>query len=439
MSDLSRRLAHAIPPYPAPPNHIENDPTPKDQAIYVPSVSPGYAMDVHAQKWTRELPSNVGAGDLNFLDQSNPLFRISHVMSSAGQALNQPRNCIITQRDRSTTMLICDSGGYQIASGTLKIGGDQDRLKILQWLEKHADLAMTLDIPPGPVAAKKPGYPYATSKDCLDATLEHLKFFQQNRVEGKIRMLNVLQGNTLTESDAWYNTVKAFPFEGWAFAGLLRHNMYAFCRRIIIMAQEGQLQGRNWIHVLGTCELDTAVLLTALQRAINRHINPDLRISFDTSTPFRNLAFNSVYTLPKFDKKTMTMPTVSAPDGWAFVNSSLRWPWPSPLGDKMTLGDFCVASPGAAKRYRDTQSNHYMAHHNLAALCFGIALANRVFDGENVDHNHTIATATGAGVEAINQVIKAQTMDELDRYKKTFEALRHGSITFDSGDDERMF
>ena len=49
--------------YPAVHNHIIDDPTPKDQAIYVPSVTPGYAMDVFAQKWARPLPNGINASD----------------------------------------------------------------------------------------------------------------------------------------------------------------------------------------------------------------------------------------------------------------------------------------------------------------------------------------------------------------------------------------
>lgn len=107
--------------YIAPQNHLINDPTPRDQAVYIPSVTPSFAQAVHSQNWKRPLPAGVHPSDLNFLDHSNNLFRISHVMSSAGQALNQRQPCIITRRDRSRTMLICDSGGYQIATGKLTI------------------------------------------------------------------------------------------------------------------------------------------------------------------------------------------------------------------------------------------------------------------------------------------------------------------------------
>ena len=429
--------------YPAVTNHIIDDPTPKDQAIYVPSVTPGFAMYVFAQKWERPLPSGINAGDLNFLDPGNRLFRISHVMTSAGQALHQPRPCIITQRNRASTIVIGDSGGYQIATNKLRISGNADRLKILRWLEKHTDLAMTLDVPTGPL--RKPGYAFKTFRDCLNATLVHLAFFQKYRVPGRIRLLNVLQGNTTAESDTWYDAVKMYGFEGWAFAGPLRHNIFNFCRRIIIMANEHQIQSKCWIHVLGTCELDTAVLLTALQRAINRYINPNLRISFDTSSPFRNLRWGNVYTIPQFDRKRMTMPTRSVPNGHQFVGLDIRWPWPSPLGDRMTLGDFCVKKPPTAKSNHDTQSNHFFAHHNLAALCWGIALANRVFDSESVNHKHTIAHPVGAAVEAIDKVFASGSMTTLGKYKFTFEQLRHGiaqvrhGIATDSGDEERDF
>ena len=106
------------------------------------------------------------------------------------------------------------------------------------------------------------------------------------------------------------------------------------------------------------------------------------------------------------------------------------------LGDHMTLGDFCRPMRPTASSTLDKQSNHYLAHHNLAALCWGIALANRVFDADNINHHHTIALSVGAAVEAIENVIKSQQMADIARYKFTFEQLRHGRA-LDSGDDDR--
>ena len=430
---MQQPAAAATPePYPLAPNDLIDDPTPKDQAIYVPSVTPGFAIDVQAQNWKRALPNGVGPGDLNFLDPNNKLFRISHVMSSAGQALNQKKPCIVTARDRKHTLMIGDSGGYQIASGNLKINGDRDRRRILHWLEYHADVAMTLDVPTGPV--RKPDYLYKSTKDCLSATLDHLTFFEKNRTPGKTRFLNVLQGNNMPESDAWYDAVKGFEFEGWAFAGVLRHNFYSLCRRIIRMADENKIQNKSWIHVLGTTELETAVMLTALQRAINRHINPNLRISYDTSGPFRLLAWLNMYTVPRFDPKRMQMDDARILDDIRYVGSKIRWPWPSALGDHLVMGDVCVKDRPYASPHRDGQSNNYIVHHNLSALCNGVALANRVFDAESVTHKHSIAQAAGAGVEAIENVIREGRETTLGRYQTVFTNLRHGKQP--TADDE---
>jgi hypothetical protein len=429
-------MTPAMPYYPVVANALIDDPTPKDQAIYIPSVSPTYAMAAHAKAWKRPLPKGVGEGDLNFLDPQNPLMRMSHVMSSAGQALNQPRDCIITTRDRRSTLVVGDSGGYQIATGKLRITGDADRLKILRWLEANADVAMTLDVPTAPVGSS--GYPYATSKACLAATLENLRFFRAHRKSDKVRFLNVMQGNNQREADGWYDAVKGFEFEGWALAGVLRHNFYHVLRRILIMAGDNQLQNKSWIHILGTNQLDTAICLTALQRAINRHINPNLRISYDTSSPFRNLAWNNTYSVPRFDRSSMVMPTERIPDGVEFVNAQIRWPWPSPLGDRMVMGDVCVKNDPYAASQRDVQSSLYIAHHNLSALCSAITLANRVFDSESIGHKHTIGLSVGAAVEAIENIMASGSMTALAKYRSTLERVRHDKVGATDDEDREL-
>ena len=425
------------PHYPLVENDLIDDPTPKDQAIYIPSVTSSVAMAIHAKNWKRALPEGVSDDDLNFLDPKNKLMRLSHVMSSAGQALDQPRDCIITTRDRRSTLVLGDSGGYQIATGKLRINGDADRMKILRWLEANANVAMTLDVPTAPVGKKK-DYPYSSSRACLTATLEHLDFFRANRKSAEMRFLNVLHGNNMRDADAWYEAVKGYEFEGWAFAGPLRHNFYHLLRRILIMIDDGQLENKTWIHILGTSKLDTAVCLTALQRALHP-INPNLRLSYDTSSPFRNLAYNDTYSTPHFDRTGMFMPTERIPDGIEFVRSKIRWPWPSPLGDRMVMGDICAKNDPYAASQRDAQSSIYVAHHNLAALCSAITLANRVFDSENINHKHTIALGVGAAVEAIEKVMKSGSMGQLAKFRSTLEKIRHDKIGVTDDEDRDVF
>jgi hypothetical protein len=263
-----------------------------------------------------------------------------------------------------------------------------------------------------------------------------LRFYQKHR-KADIIFLNVLQGNSPEECDEWYAAVKdEFECEGFAFAGPLRHNMYELCRRLLMMIDEGRLGKMTWIHVLGTGQLEAAVLLTAVQNAINKYVNRDLRVSYDTSSPFRNLAWNKAFTIPAFDAKGMTMPTREAPDGPEFVGSEVPWPWRSALGDRMIMGDFCVPMPGRARRYRDTQSNHYLAHHNAHALCEAIALANRIFRVERLNGNHTIAPGVGKAAAAIDRIFGTQSSAELMKSRTLFNSLRYVKA-YDNSEENR--
>ena len=421
---------------------LPGDPTPRDWAIYTVSVSPSYAIDAYAKNWSRPLPQNINPGDFDFLDPANPLFRRSHVLYSAGQALKQNKGCIVTERDRNFTRVIGDSGGFQIANNSKSLDPVRDRPRILNWLETHCDLAMTLDVPPGPTRFENHTYPYKDFQACLDATLDHLDYFAANRTPGKVHFLSVLQGNNPRQADRWYEAVKHYPIEGFAIAGVLRRNMYEVCRRVIIMANDGLLQNKSWVHFLGTATLDMAVMLTALQRAINKHINPHLRISYDTASPFLMLRSNKIYTFPHITEKEMTLDQLYAPADPVFFNSPKKWPWPSVLGEHLTLDDMCVKCPPTNGRYHDAQSDRYHAHHNLTVLCDAIALANHVFDIEMENPADTVQTSVKQAVAAIHRVIEACDLKVLQQHKQhlmtgpKIDKDTH-PLAIDTGDDER--
>ncbi|MDO9502774.1 hypothetical protein [Falsiroseomonas sp.] len=417
--------------------YVPDDPTPRDEAIYTVSVTASHSRSVyngiHRNAWKRPMPEGVGERDLNFLDPTNTLFRNSTVLFSAGQALGREDGCIVTERDRIRTRLICDSGGYQIAHKQLHINGDGDRRRILRWQERLADYAITLDAPPGPIAQKKPGYMYKTTADCLRATCEHLDFMRDNRGSSDVQFLNVLQGNTPEEADIWYDTVKDYPTEGWAIAGVLRHNMFELTRRMIVMLGEKKLGDRpRWVHVLGTAELDAAVMLTGAQRMLN-DMGVPVRISFDTSGPFLNIAKHQAYTLPHLTDTKMTMDSARYPDGHAFIGSDKLWPWPSPIGNRMKMRDLCVKPyVNGGRSFYDGLSYALLANHNLSAFCFGIAQANRVFTTESTNHIHSVGSREGAALQAMRKALQSQSMDELNRQKATFDKLRH-RYNYDEG------
>lgn len=355
----------------------------REQAIYVASVTPAPAMFAQANDPGRDMPDGLEMSDLNFLNPDSKLFNVTHVMSSAGQVLlGQNKPCVVSERNRTKTVMIADSGGFQIISGVLKWEDDQTREHVLRWQEDHADWAMTLDIPTR--SANHPKSEFKTFNACLETTLENLDYIQRNRNHDKpVKFLNVLQGETSQQANKWFEAVKHYPFEGWAFAGLHRFSFANLCRRIIQMADENLFDGRGWIHVLGTNRPSMAIALTALQRAINKHIPAarDLRISYDTSSPFRMaMEWRNAYSQAVFDINRAVLQSARMPDSKDFVGSSKRFPWRSPIGDRITMGDLCVKTENFATTRWDDLSFLMLVNHNYSSLLLALEQAHRIWD-----------------------------------------------------------
>lgn len=426
---MSPHSQHACLPLANMASDIPNDPTPPDQAIYVPSISPSYSTDVakacRAGTWHRNLSFGVTPQELSFLGTDTPKpFTLSHVLYSAGQALNVKSPCMVQDRKRGYSKVIGDSGGFQIAMQRKHIDPKRDRLRILEWLEHTADIAMTLDIPTGPII-KSVGYAYKTEEDCLDETMDHLRFFAKHRKSNGLDLLNVIQGNTPESALRWYERVKIYDFEGFAIAGPQNNNMHYICSLLLKMLEDKQLDKKRWIHVLGTARLDTAVMLTAIQRALNE-LQLNIRISYDTSSPSLVMARNEAYTFPNFRRDNMTYRSVKAPSGFRYHDCELRWPWPSTIGDRLRMKDLCVDA-GTGHRnttQRDGLGNHLLTLHNLQVLCSSVATANRILDGEYHMEEPSIGRSEAKAIKAIREIFKSGSHDVLDRHASTFEDLR---------------
>jgi hypothetical protein len=129
---------------------------------------------------------------------------------------------------------------------------------------------------------------------CLTQTKINNDRFVAERSPGATRFLNVLQGRNEAESRFWFDAVKHYPFEGWAFAGAHQDHFSLLVRRLLDMRDAGILKKCGWLHVLGVSTLPIGSLLTAVQRAVREFINPDFQISFDSASPFKSAANHSI-------------------------------------------------------------------------------------------------------------------------------------------------
>lgn len=354
----------------------------RDYAVYLPAISSFYVKQI--ERALRESDTRVPAGfengheALDFLKPTS-YFHYPYGLYSAGHADLDPAKSnknepMIQERDRNVSMILGDSGGFQIATGVLKLDwtnakdpNDPARTqiceKILRWLEHTADWSMTLDIPAFaavPPLSKKTGL--TDFQDTLDISLLNLHYFVSNRVPGATKFLNVLSGTDEATSKKWYDAVKCFSdkafineaygdsnrtLEGYAFAGINMKDMNCVLNRMLDLREDGLLEGKDWIHFLGTGKLQWACFLTAIQRQLRKYDNPNITLSFDAASPFVNTAYGQTYAHNFFEPGKFGYFMDRAFDQQALKDSDLPAPFGhSPIMSRLTMGDLCPMSAG---------------------------------------------------------------------------------------------
>ena len=370
----------------------------RDYACFLPAISSFFSTYVSKQQHTEFVPKeripagfDRGIEGMNFLNSEEGYFVYQNGLFSAGHAKldlkkSKVQESMIQNRDRNNTMILGDSGGYQIGKGILKFDwknfegaeATKTRQKILEWLEETADWSMMLDVPTWAcdrVHSPKTGL--KTFEDCLEKTRFNNKYFLDNRL-GKTKWLNVLQGLDWESAEKWYNGVKEFsdpngPYagreaEGWAFGGANMCRIDITLKRLMTMREDGLLKGKNWIHFLGTAQLDWACFLTSIQRQLRKHINEEITISFDCASPFIATANGLVYTNAQHTTKRWAVIMDKAPDNKALAGTDYPFPFESEIGRRLTIGD--------------------IAYYDLGVRKTDAELKGEKFDHLNPDHYH---------------------------------------------------
>ena len=357
---------------------VNLSPLQKDYAVYLPAISSFYSTYIAKQREGEFVPKeripagfDRGIEGMNFLNAEQGYFTYKYALYSAGHAQldlvkSYTQESMIQQRDHANTMILGDSGGYQIGKGILKFdwkdfegkAANKTRDDIIGWLEMTADWSMMLDVPIW--ACDKNNQPrtgLTSPADCLEKTRFNNKYFLENRL-GRTKWLNVLQGSDWLSAQEWYEGVKEFSdpkvwgdkaAEGWAMGGVNMSKMDMTLKRLMIMREEGMLTGKDWIHFLGTAQLDWACYLTSIQRQLRKHINEKITISFDCASPFVATAHGLVYTGAVHTAKKFSVVMEKAPDNKGLAGSDIPFPFESEIGRRITMGDICYYDLGKRK------------------------------------------------------------------------------------------
>ena len=318
--------------------------------------------------------------DLDFMDAENPFFFTDRALHSAGHYIGRtsPLSRGTFSRRAGNTILF-DSGGLQFGRNPAHWQGDASRDWCLRFLEKHADEAITLDVPTRVIT---PGQaPFDSFQTALAVTLDNNRYFARYRSE-QVRFLTVLQGETPADALTWYQAIKTQPFEGWAFGGSMRTDYIHVAGMVLRLIADGLLgPERNRLHFLGVSSLSHAVMLSALQIALRSHLGDDeLLITFDTSTPSTLVMTGQMFGYPQLAPSSFTMSIFAPPSG--HVHAGWTSPFPvksSRVSEGLRISDLC--SPASTRQYGwDMLGMEIVTNHNAESLLRGIDEANSVME-----------------------------------------------------------
>jgi len=252
-----------------------------DYAYFLPATSGFYSTYIGKQRYSNyvdpaRIPASfgpMGIEAMNYLDP-NASFYYDHCLYSAGHAnldltKPDPSEDMFRNRDRTTSWVLGDSGGFQIGKGVwegewndpngpevaqrmaeavakgvelvpqlhptghpktdkngnpkftkidhVKIyqakldAAQKKREQVLAWMDALMDYGMVLDIPAwvgrSPVGAKNSGI--SSYDQAVSATKYNNEYFIKNR-NGNCKFLNVLQGENHAQAEDWYQKMKDF-------------------------------------------------------------------------------------------------------------------------------------------------------------------------------------------------------------------------------------
>ena len=441
-----------------------------DTAIFLPALSSFYGTYVGKQQsdpnyiQPNRVPANFenGVEGLNWLNDKQGYFTYKWSLYSAGHAdldVNRvsPKEDMIRKRDRATSFVLGDSGGFQIGKTVWE--GDwknpacpraqKKREQVLSWMDAYMDYGMILDIPAwvrrNPEAADKVGI--TSYQDAIDATCINNDYFMANR-SGDCKFLNVLQGEHHTDANVWYQAMKHYndsaqherPFEGWAMGGQLMCSPTLALKMILKIRNDKLLEKgkHDWMHFLGTSKLEWALFLTDIQRAVRKYHNENFTISFDCASPFLATANGQIYTNneytdkqkwvyrmePSVDNKKYATDMRSFSD--AVLNDKIFKKFEdSPISKRLLISDICKYAPGdlnkigkEGKTSWDSFSYALQMGHNVYQHIAAVQEANRLYESKIACPKMLIGKYTGTFVsDIVDSIFASDTATALEIIK----------------------
>lgn len=264
--------------------------------------------------------------EFNWYDGVNPRFRHSSGLYSPGHAaldLDKARKLdrIMFERDRSSTFLLVDSGGYQVGTGVWSLDELDDIVpKVIKWQEAISDLAVILEVP---TWMKRENGEFIDFDYALNTTNRLLKAYAAHAT-GAVKFIVPLHGLDFQQGKRWFEETRWFYDEGYAVGWCMSSTFsskFSEALRIISYMIEQQHYPR-FLHLLARGQQQAAVVADIMRRTIPRcypsHIQDSdggnvLNVTVDASSEFQSAGrYLTIYrrTVPAVGDAAATAPYV---------------------------------------------------------------------------------------------------------------------------------
>lgn len=438
-------------------------------AVYIPSVQLGSAKrlcDTNEKMRKGGLPANLNAIDLNFLEPDNRFWHYNYALATAAHFKGEKRDNIINTAHESVTIM-GDSAGYQIGHGTMdgikswKRYSDDDarimdlwrkssmRNEILEWQKSCSSLALTIDMPIWAIGNEGSPFRNLSAEQLTELSVENLRYLESQReIFGTTKFLNVLQGSTVEEEEAWFQAVKHVPLHGWSLAGNVGQmgGISRVLRRVLLLREENLLDSPyDWLHILRLSRVRWAPIMTALQQAVRRTTgNKAFTVSYDSSSPYRIGGMTTQYAvLGRLGKTLEDGWSISAhpfPTGYGMANEAnpiplkvakagaLPYALQSPIASMLTVQDLNPRTGEMDIRTLDGFSDEVLINHNVYTYVMANIRANEVVFDTPEEAPQQLLDAVGA----VDEIFAAERwQDALSKHARLL-----GSVVGDSEEND---
>lgn len=396
-------------------------------ADYGPSVSAAYIKYLTSNPNNcrgGSLPADLTQQDLNFMDPESRLFHHGTILLSPGQYLKcEPMLRAANLRQYPELTILGDSLGYQFIDNPRLWQGQATLDAVLAMQEEFFDVATIVDIPSRITTKRYPEFP--TFRRCLEITKENIAYFLKRRQPGAVKHLNVIQGQNPKQAMLWYEGVKEFDLEGWAYGGYCRLDFQLVLKLFLRMRDEQVLERAQHLHFLGTGTLSSALALTILKRGLEATLGRPMPITYDTSAPFRQAFENyQVYGDARYTPKSFTCAMHKSPRSRFYFESELPFPYnTSAVSAKLTCGDMCINNKPIQKHAWDTLSAVLASNHNLDTLTRSMRRAHQLMELERGDAAQHIPLWLLEMKDVVPEILRSETPGRLlSQHKRALQS-----------------